>query len=230
MSTFQERFKAAREASGLTQRELARRTGITSATISMWENDRINPAGIRAAALETAAGAMGVSARYLITGKKEAREDTPAGLLPAPPDVRNVPLVSLVSAGFDGEIVDPYARGEGSETVSIDADLARGLSRLTFALEISGDSMAEEFQPGDIVIIDPAVKPMPGDFVVAKINDERNATFKKYRARGADANGIEMFELVPLNEDYATVTISASNPGRIVGTMVEHRRRRRKRG
>ena len=52
--------------------------------------------------------------------------------------------------------------------------------------------------------------------------------FKKYRPRGHDSNGHEIFELVPLNQDWPTITVNADNPGQIVGTVMEHRRRRRR--
>jgi SOS-response transcriptional repressor LexA len=229
MRTFGERFKAAREAAGLSQRSLGSKIGVSGSAISQWEDGTTAADGIRAAALETAAGILGVSVRRLLTGKDgEPSGEAPDGLRQAPADLRNVPVISLVEAGYDTGAEDPYPLGEGSSSIAVDADLARSLSRLVFALEITGESMADEFRPGDIVIIDPKVRPSPGDYVVAKLDGERTATFKKYRARGNDRNGIEIFELVPLNENYATVTVSAENPGRIVGTMIEHRRRRRR--
>jgi len=69
--------------------------------------------------------------------------------------------------------------------------------------------------------VDPDESPRLGDYVVAK-NGGEEATFKKYRPRGIDENGQEVFELVPLNDDYPTM-----NSGRqhieIIGVMVEHR-------
>jgi len=226
--TFSDRLRQAMMESGINQSELARRAGVTAATISQWMTGTTNPNSIRAAALETAAGALGVSVRWLLTGRHDEIVAVPDGLKAAPPDVRNIPLISLVKAGFDGDVADPYPRGTGSADVPVDTELARTLSRTAFALEITGDSMADLFMPGDVVIIDPLVRPLPGDFVVAKIDDDKHATFKKYRARGVGVTGVEIFELVPLNENYATVTVSAENPGRVIGTMVEHRRRRRR--
>ena len=54
------------------------------------------------------------------------------------------------------------------------------------------------------VTIDPDEAPRPGDFVVAS-NGSEEATFKKYRPRGIDENGQEVFELVPLNDDFPTL-------------------------
>ena len=71
------------------------------------------------------------------------------------------------------------------------------------------------------------VQPRPGDFVVAKRDSDLSATFKKYRIRNQDEQGRDVIELTPLNPDWPTLMIDRDNPGRIVGTMVEHRRYRR---
>lgn len=94
-------------------------------------------------------------------------------------------------------------------------------SERAFALQIQGDSMLPDFKPGDRVVIDPKVAPLPGDFVVAK-TDDGEATFKKYRPRGLDATGTMVFELVPMNADYPSLR-SDITAVRIIGTMIEHR-------
>jgi len=43
-----------------------------------------------------------------------------------------------------------------------------------------GDSMEPEINEGDIIIVGPYDNAMPGDYVVAK-NDEEEATFKQYK-------------------------------------------------
>jgi SOS-response transcriptional repressor LexA len=93
---------------------------------------------------------------------------------------------------------------------------------------VRGDSMGREFREGDKIIVDPEVAPQPGDYVVAKVDGEGEATFKKYRPRGADAEGRPVIDLVPLNEDWPVLRIDAARPGRILGTLVEHRRYRRR--
>jgi len=88
--------------------------------------------------------------------------------------------------------------------------------------------MLPEFHEGDKIVIDPEVAPQPGDLVIAKLDGDDEATFKKYRPRGVDSTGAPVIELVPLNDDWPTLTITADKPGRIMGTMVEHRRYRRR--
>lgn len=140
----------------------------------------------------------------------------------APIGARQIPLIDSVQAGMWTEIADAYAMGDGSDFLLTDLDL----SAHAFALEIRGDSMLPDFRPGDRVIIDPEIAPCPGDFVVAK-NGGNEATFKKYRPRGLNASGIPIVELVPLNDDYPSLH-SETSPFQIIGTMVEHRRYRRK--
>ena len=136
MSNFAERFKAARERAGISQRALGRRIGYSGSAISQWEAGVIEADNIRVAALEMAAGIMGVSVRYLRTGKEDdSRGEVPDGLRAAQPDVRQLPVISMVQAGYGREAADPYPRGYAEQSVSVDAELARDLGRLAFALE-----------------------------------------------------------------------------------------------
>lgn len=135
---------------------------------------------------------------------------------------RPIPVISAIQAGRFKEISDPYPPGAGFDVIYADADL----SRWAFALEIEGESMLPEFRPGDRVIIDPEMAPRPGDFVAAR-NGREEATFKKYRPRGRNDRGDEVFELVPLNEDYPTLR-SDVDTLQIIGVMVEHRKRYRR--
>lgn len=135
--------------------------------------------------------------------------------------LRPVPRISFVQAGPWREVVDPYAPGAAEDYLLTDQDLGR----YAFALTIQGDSMTPDFRAGDIIIIDPDVRPTPGDFVVAR-NGYDEATFKKYRPRGINEQGELVIELVPLNDDYPSLR-SDCTPLKIIGTMVEHRRYRR---
>ena len=139
---------------------------------------------------------------------------------------RRIPVLSYVQAGALTESVVPYTNPDDWLLTDLD------LSRSAFALRIKGQSMyspmsEESFNEGDLVVIDPSVEPLPGDFVVAK-NGEHEATFKKYRPRGVNENGVVVFELVPLNPDYPSIRSDYTHVD-IIGTMVEHRRYRKRR-
>lgn len=135
-----------------------------------------------------------------------------------PSGVRRVPVISYVQAGMWTEIVNSFQPGDANEWL-VTSDTH---SPNTFVLIVRGNSMEPDFKDGDLVVIDPSVRPRPGSFVVAK-NGREEATFKKYRPRSVDVLGNDIFELVPLNEDYPTMR-SSEQAIEIIGTMVEHRR------
>ena len=90
--------------------------------------------------------------------------------------------------------------------------------------------MAPEFKPGDYIVVDPDMPAEPGDLVVAKLDRDDAAILRKYHSRGEDAAGHPVFELVPLNDDYPTVTVDATNPGRLIAPAFEHHRKVRRGG
>lgn len=205
---------------------LAAYSGIKSTQIHRWLSEATtNPRKITedsAREIERKLTAVGVRPGEMDVPKEEAINLTQR-------DPRRVPLISWVNAGKGDEAIDPYAKGDGEEMIAIDDTLA--LSKYSFALRIKGISMVrpdgEGFHPGDIIIIDPEIKPKPGDYVVAFLEQEGKSTFKKFRSRGNSKQGTPVFELVPLNPDYPTITIDEYYPGRIVGTMMEYRKRRK---
>jgi SOS-response transcriptional repressor LexA len=208
-------IKAARQLKGWNQTQLGDVVGRTKGNIGHWETGKHTPSIDQIAAISLATGypmpALGVQAAAA------------SNVAPAPMGGRRVPVITSIQAGMWAEIVDSFQPGDAGDWLLTDIDL----SDSSFALDIRGNSMEPEFKDGDRVIIDPEVAPQPGDFVAAK-NGEQEATFKKYRPRGMDAQGNMIFELVPLNDDYPTLR-SDVQPIRIVGTMVEHRKYRRPR-
>lgn len=214
-----ERIKEAVAHSGKTQAQIAAETNKSAGAVTQWlDGTTKSLRADTAAALERATG---YRAAWLVTGKGpklvEAQNVSPADM-----GAHRIPLISYVQAGVWTGVVDNYQPGDAEDFLLTDLEL----SGSAFALEIKGDSMLPEFKPGDRVIIDPNISPQPGDFVVAK-NGEEEATFKKYRPRGINERGETVFELVPLNEDYPSMRSDAT-PIRIVGTMVEHRKYRRR--
>lgn len=209
------------EKGGLKQ--LAELLGKEDSQVSQWIQGSVNsgtgkPRGMRSATAREIDAAAGKSAGWLDIDHSAEMRNTQAASM----GVTRVPLISHVQAGIWTEIVDNFNPGDADDWLLTDSRLSSG----AFALEIKGSSMLPEFKEGDRVIIDPDVFPQPGDFVVGK-NGSEEATFKKYRPRGVDARGNEIFELVPLNEDFASIR-SDQQPIKIVGTMVEHRKYRKR--
>lgn len=209
METVGQRIKRLREDLKLSQAELAEKCGWGyQSRVGNYET------GVRKVNVEDAvviASALKVSPGELLFG-------TPDNAVFINQKGRSIPLVSFVQAGTFTEADNLFFPEDIETTIVFDENI----SELGFALRIKGDSMEPEFKEGDTIVIDPAVAPSPGEFVVAK-NGDHEATFKKYRLK---ANGA--FELVPLNPDYPTID-SEQQQVQIIGTMVEHRIHRRKR-
>lgn len=217
-SEFGKRLKEARKNAGLTQAQLAKKVGIGQSTVAELErtaNGSSHVAGI--------AAACNVSPMWLATGDGPMKGGMDSNVKPVVEGMRAYPVISKIQAGLVKEISYPYEPGDGF-AVEFGEDDA---STWAFFLEIEGDSMLPEFRAGDRVLIDPDVSPRPGDFVAAR-NTKQEATFKKYRVRGIDETGQEIFELVPLNDDYPVLR-SDEHHLVVVGTMLEHRRKFRRR-
>ena len=218
---------------GLTQSEVAQRAGIKQPSVAALCSGESKATRYP----EELATAIRVPVAWVLAANRGARpwreleHSTPlpqAGdLRPAPADTRRIPIISYVQAGSFCEAVDAYARGDGFDAMFVDDGLAASLGPHAFALQVDGDSMRPDYNPGDIVVIDPDLPPRPGDIVVAKLDRECSATLKKYRDRGVDANGVRVIELVPINNDYPSLTLDASNPGTVIGPVVEVRKRLR---
>lgn len=79
-ATFGDRLAGAREAAGLSHKDLAKSLGVKFATLVSWENDMGEP---RANRLQMLAGMLGVSLGWLMTGLGDG--------LAAPDDATEIP-------------------------------------------------------------------------------------------------------------------------------------------
>ncbi len=222
MSTIGQRIRKSRKKAGLTQEALARECGVSRAAVAQWEGDITKPSLDH---LQEAAEALGAWLPWLTAGAWGLSPSQQSALNQAQPVQRPVPVVDYFYAGKWNLITDPRMLDEDIKFITTDFDVGS----MAFALIVTGESMLPEFQEGDLIIIDPEVVPKPGDFVIAKLDLQVDGTFMKYRPRGTDKKRQPIIELVPLNEDWPTQTINEKNPGHIIGTLVEHRRYRRRR-
>ncbi len=133
---------------------------------------------------------------------------------------RLVPLIDSVAAGHWTDVADPYEKGDAEEWIPV----RRNVGPRAFALTIEGASMEPDFKDGDVIIVDPDVAPQPGRLVVARVDEDNAATFKRYREKGRDSRGRPIVELVPLNPDWPALSLLNTKGGRIVGVAVEHHR------
>jgi SOS-response transcriptional repressor LexA len=95
------------------------------------------------------------------------------------------------------------------------------------AVILNDSSMEPEFRAGDIVVVDPDIEPLPGDYVCACIKASHTYVFRRYKLKPSGNDNAMLIELAPLNPDWPTLTYSTANDLEICGVMTEHTRRGR---
>lgn len=133
---------------------------------------------------------------------------------------KKIPVLSFVQAG------SPTSSGQNSYDEYI--DVPETMPDGSYAVKIRGHSMEPEFQEGEIVVVDPTLSARPGDFVIARVANsyDNEATIKQYAVTGIDRNGVETFELRPLNPLFPTLS-SEDLDIDLLGVVVEKRIRLR---
>lgn len=137
------------------------------------------------------------SVAKLVARLKEAglvRADATGRLIPAP---AAVPVLGSVAAGFPVPAEEDLA-----DTVSLDEFLVENPEG-TYLLRVSGDSMAGAgILPGDLLVVDRAATPRPGQIVVAEV--DREWTVKYLRVKGGkpylQAANARYPDIVPVQE------------------------------
>jgi transcriptional regulator with XRE-family HTH domain len=211
--TVGERIRTARMRLGISQVELARRAGVSRGAIYQWESD--NTQQIRADKIPRLAAILGVSVTAL----------QPFGGGTVAPIDKNQKSNYVVLMRWD-ELGAIGASGKMKMSaltkpkyLEVDLDI----SPECMALRVADNSMEPGFREQDIVILDPNLTPRDGDHVLVRLAKTEEHIFRRYVPRRADA-----YDLVAENADYPTVTINAKFPARVMGVLVEHRKKRQR--
>ena len=221
-------IKKLRKERSLTQPELADRLegvpGLRQADISKIENGRHSSPEMHIAALARALGVRSSDISIMVDEAVESGgRDYPIKTPLTTPEAqertggdcqrRSVPLVGWVSAGHWDQVENPF-----------DPEVAKGLvpvgikvSDRAYALKVKGDSMTNpigwpSFPEGSTIIVDPIRQYSSGDLVIAQVDDDDEATFKRLVKEA----GTMVF--VPLNPRYQTITVT--KPVHICGVVV----------
>lgn len=112
---------------------------------------------------------------------------------------QRVPVIGYAQAGAEGYFDDAgYPVGSGWDEVSF-PDIS---DPHAFALEITGDSMAPLYRPGDIIVVSPGASIRRGDRVVVKTRDG------EVMAKQLVRRTARKVELVSLNPAYDDRTLA----------------------
>jgi SOS-response transcriptional repressor LexA len=168
---------------GLSEQQFAEAVGVTRGAVQQWEKP--NGTAPKRATQPRVAHVLGISVAELMTGSNVSSHQEVRG---------EVPLVSEVEAGLY-TVIDNFKPQIGLQMVPVNVQVKRH----TFALRVHGDSMISDshdsFPEGSVLIIEPDMEPLPGDYVIVK-NGEGDTTFKQLVKDSGE------FYLKPLNARY----------------------------
>ncbi|OUS29717.1 hypothetical protein A9Q99_08565 [Gammaproteobacteria bacterium 45_16_T64] len=228
MSTLNERLRTARKALGLTQKELADSAGVSQVTIQHLESGRNNSSK----KLLQIAVALQVSVDWLAAG-----DDSPGNTgtptrspLGSPPAL--APLVlTFKQAATPQAAFEQLNNSPSAERAFLSPRSLKHFSAHAFAVYMEDNSMRSRddrehallnsWQEDDLLVFDGTSlgELTPGSPVIALVHGSDTTIFRKYRDKGVDHNGEPTYELIPLNEDYLSITVSAKNPATIMGVL-----------
>ncbi|RJT12825.1 LexA family protein [Rahnella inusitata] len=124
--------------------------------------------------------------------------------------IQLVPVISWVQAGAWTEI--GYSEVDLSLSETYPCPVPCG--PMTYILRVIGDSMIDEYRPGDMIFIDPEVAPVHGDDVIALLLDSGETTFKRLVEDGNHKY------LKALNKGWPEQYIKIDGNCSIIGTVV----------
>ena len=224
METLGVRLKQLRKENKITQQQLADAIGVSKTSVIYWEKDENMP---KHESLMALAKALKTTPDWLLSGKTNQTpvidsnpvSDLYTNVRPSKRKLRKIPVLDFVQAGLWRDVAydgmnpkdETFTTYEGTEP------------RAIFSLEVDGMSMAPDFMPGDEIVVDAAMEPKPGALVIAQEMQHGIAmtTFKKYRVVGVNEYGVDIIELVPLNQDFPTYNSTQVDIS-IIGVVVQH--------
>lgn len=207
MNTLGTRLLLAREARQLSQEQLAEKLGWSPSRISLYERDKRVP---KLKQIRDLANALGCSFEQLITESGLAN----TGRYDMTPRAR-VPIISWVRAGKSHPASNPYEPGDEEDWIETEINVTTN----SFALTVRGDSMEPLFPEGCVIVVDPNRQAENGSYVVARLDDLDEVTFKQL------VKDAGLTYLKPLNPRYPIMQIDRSAV--ICGVVVEMVQRKR---
>ncbi|MCG7551969.1 XRE family transcriptional regulator [Pseudoalteromonas sp. Of11M-6] len=190
-----ERIRNKRKSLGLTQAALSEMVGIAQQSLQSIESGKIE----KPRRIMELAKALETTPEYLQFGVGDL-DNASIG-----PELKNkLPLISWVQAGAWTDI---------QEVSTLEAEhflCPVNCSDKSFVLRVQGVSMEPKFDDGDLIFVDPEAECIHGSFVVARLDDDNQATFKQLIIEGGQKflkalNPNWPEQLVPINGNCTLV-------------------------
>jgi len=213
--TRHERIAIAIKHSQKLKKEIARECGVSPSAVTQWVNG--DSKGLRPENLFALASATGVNAEWLANGAGGMTAETSgfdANVEPAVGPIRfyEYPEISWVQAGVATEALD-LSNIAACEKHPSDAWAGPN----GFWLKVKGPSMTSQggvsFSEGMVILVAPGFDVESGQYVVARMIDTNESTFKQFIWDSGRAY------LKPLNPVFSTVEVD--DTWQVVGKVVD---------
>ena len=192
-----------RKRAGYTQKEIAKKLGVSQALLSHWEKAKRIPDINTAVKL---ADILEVSADTLLGIDAYANSH----------DLIMFDVIGTIKAGYDGECIEEPT----GEQIPIPKQFLQGYRREDFMiLRVSGESMYPKLLNGDLCVVRRQSTVDSGDTAVVLFNGNE-ATIKTVRY----VKGEDWVELIPANPEYPTKRLEGEadlQSCRILGKVVK---------
>lgn len=199
----------ARKAKGLTRQALANLTDdLKPSRINNWERGMRTPGPEE---IKQLSKVLEVSPAFLmcLTNQTENKSQDIDQLLPLLDVVQACDPISILQAIKNKEI-------EKITLIPLGHKIGMQYGQNAFALKMPDDSMAPELRRDDILIVDPSKPAQPGNFVVAKVEDNTEIIVRRYKQLSASKNS-QQFELLAINTHWANV--ESDTRSELIGTI-----------
>ena len=195
---FHENFRKYLDASGLQQKEFAKKIGVSATAVGCWYNGTKIP---RMDKIELISKFFNIQKSDLLESNKNTNSAV------------KIPVLGTVIAGIPMEAVENIIDYE-----EISSQMAS--TGEYFCLQVKGNSMEPKFSEGDVVVVRKQSDVDTGEIAIVLVNGYE-ATIKKIKKR---PDGVM---LVPLNTSYEVMYYNndeiMNKPVNIIGKVVELR-------
>lgn len=212
VETLGERIRARRKELKLSQMQLAQKmNNITHSSISQWEQNLSKP---NADNMYDLSIILNCDMGWLLKGVENYTNTCPVNLA-----ATDVPILSA------DDIIKCDANSS-NKPLKDDAVMIHSAQQKC-GFYLIDDSMENDFFAGDLIIIDKTLQPVPGEFVLAQVDNAEVPIFRKLIVESISPDK-PTFCLVPSAKEYPVISSTAHSIN-ILGVMIEHRIYRRKR-
>jgi len=139
-----------------------------------------------------------------------SKKSSAANVEPVPDTKGLYPLISWVQAGEWSEIAGSFDITDAEDWLSCPVQCSTG----SFVLRVKGQSMEPRFRDGEYIFIDPEMPADNGKFVVVRLEDTQEATFKQIIIEGGRTY------LKALNPDWPTRIMEITQQAVVCGVVV----------